>query len=291
MKHAYLVMAHEQIELLKTQFRLLAHPNNDIFLHVDKKTRIGLSALQGMEFYARPSRLFLTKRLDVSWGGASQTKAEMLLYKAARKHGAYDFYHLMSGYDLPIKSQDYIQQFFEKPENRDTIFLTVNPTFSDWDFERLSLYHFQNILPRYLNAKLLDLQRKIGINRLKHYDLFRRGWNWCSLPGYAVDFLLEKGREIRRMVEFSKNSDEVYKQLIFINEPAFRDKIAKFSYSEKFSLWYILWEASTCDHPKVLNMDDYESLKRTPSLFARKFSSKDEELLLKVTELVLGDKK
>lgn len=41
-------------------------------------------------------------------------KAELLLLETASMKGPYDYYHLLSGVDLPIKSQDYIHHFFEK---------------------------------------------------------------------------------------------------------------------------------------------------------------------------------
>ena len=35
--HAYLIMAHKNIEQLKKLLKLLDAPDNDIFLHIDKK--------------------------------------------------------------------------------------------------------------------------------------------------------------------------------------------------------------------------------------------------------------
>ena len=39
-------------------------------------------------------------------------KVELLLFKTAHSHFKYTYYHLMSGVDLPLKSQEYIHQFF-----------------------------------------------------------------------------------------------------------------------------------------------------------------------------------
>ena len=49
-------------------------------------------------------------RVPVNWGG-SQIRAELSLLKCAVKK-KYDYYHLVSGADLPIKTQDEIHQFF-----------------------------------------------------------------------------------------------------------------------------------------------------------------------------------
>lgn len=36
-KHAYLIMAHDDLPLLKVLVRLLDNPSNDIYVHIDKK--------------------------------------------------------------------------------------------------------------------------------------------------------------------------------------------------------------------------------------------------------------
>lgn len=37
-RHAYLIMAHNQWDVLEQLLRALDDPRNDIFLHIDKKT-------------------------------------------------------------------------------------------------------------------------------------------------------------------------------------------------------------------------------------------------------------
>ena len=38
-KHAYMIMAHDQFELLSILIKMLDDPRNDIFLHIDKKAK------------------------------------------------------------------------------------------------------------------------------------------------------------------------------------------------------------------------------------------------------------
>ena len=49
-------------------------------------------------------RSVFIKRIKIRWGGFSQIKCELLLLKAAYKKN-YDYYHLLSGVDLPLKTQ------------------------------------------------------------------------------------------------------------------------------------------------------------------------------------------
>lgn len=92
---------------------MLDDGRNDIYLHIDKKVVLG--PLEQDLFRLAKARLFvLEQRLDVRWGDISVVKAELLLLETASMKGPYDYYHLLSGVDLPIKSQDYIHRFFEK---------------------------------------------------------------------------------------------------------------------------------------------------------------------------------
>ena len=38
MRHAYLIMAHDQPEVLKSLLLCLDHRDNDVFVHLDKKS-------------------------------------------------------------------------------------------------------------------------------------------------------------------------------------------------------------------------------------------------------------
>ena len=84
---------------------MLDDERNDIYLHIDKKVVLG--SLEQDLFRLAKARLFvLEQRLDVRWGDISVVKAELLLLETASMKGPYDYYHLLSGVDLPIKSQD-----------------------------------------------------------------------------------------------------------------------------------------------------------------------------------------
>lgn len=39
LRHAYLIMAHNNFEILEKQVLLLDSPNADFYIHVDKKSR------------------------------------------------------------------------------------------------------------------------------------------------------------------------------------------------------------------------------------------------------------
>ena len=85
MKHAFLIMAHGSLPLLRVLLSMLDDERNDIFLHIDRKSDM----LDGAEpLVLSKARLFvLEQRVDVRWGNLSQIKAEYVLFEEALKHG------------------------------------------------------------------------------------------------------------------------------------------------------------------------------------------------------------
>ena len=66
MKHAYLIMAHNHWEHLAELLSALDHPNNDIYLHIDRKA---LPPQRDFRSLLRHSGITLTKRYNIVWGG------------------------------------------------------------------------------------------------------------------------------------------------------------------------------------------------------------------------------
>lgn len=77
LKHAYLVMAHNNFYVLETLLHLLDDERNTIYLHIDKKTKgVDTEALQKIP---QKAKLYLVKRRKVNWGGFSQIQCELAL--------------------------------------------------------------------------------------------------------------------------------------------------------------------------------------------------------------------
>ena len=110
-KHAYLIMAHTQPELLKKLVELLDDERNDIYIHIDAKA-VDFPMKEIADAVKKANCIF-AERTDVKWGSYSQIHCEMVLLKEAVKQ-EHAYYHLLSGMDLPIKSQNEIHAFFEK---------------------------------------------------------------------------------------------------------------------------------------------------------------------------------
>lgn len=65
-KHAYLILAHSEPEILGVLVSLLDDERNDIFINIDKKSNI--IDFSGVKT-ARSNLFFLEERMDAKWGG------------------------------------------------------------------------------------------------------------------------------------------------------------------------------------------------------------------------------
>lgn len=141
MKHAYLIIAHTEFKLLENLISILDYPYNDIFVHIDKKVEYTI------QYKPHHSKLIVVSdenRCNVVWGEDSQIHCELVLYRLAYETEKYDYFHLLSGIDMPLKSQEFIHNFFEQHKGTEFIGLMPNA----WRTEtKLMYYHFSYHVP------------------------------------------------------------------------------------------------------------------------------------------------
>lgn len=169
-KHAYLIIAHKDFYVLEKTLSLLDDERNDIYIHIDKK--INDVDFDHYKSICKKSKVYYpSKRINVKWGDQSLIITELLLYSTAFANGPYQYYHLLSGVDMPLKTQNEIHHFFS-PCQCD--FLSFKKKLTDCDIKRVSNYHFfintQNLILRRLDAVLESLQHIFSIDRTKHFQ-------------------------------------------------------------------------------------------------------------------------
>lgn len=106
--------------VLKTLLSMLDDERNDVYLHVDKRANELSSEVSRFKM-KKAGFYMLENPMKVCWGDISQVKVEYRLFEAALSHGPYAYYHLLSGVDLPIQSQDYIHSFFSANEGKEFV--------------------------------------------------------------------------------------------------------------------------------------------------------------------------
>lgn len=291
MKHAFLIIAHKDDYTFRTLINLLDDERNDIFIHMDIKNRE--FDFKTTEKLVTKSRVFQVKeRNDVVWGDYSQIATELKLLALATSVGEYAFYHLMSGEDLPIKTQDYFHAFFERNSGKEFVRFE-NPVFAHQ--ERVYQYHFlQRIIGRpeshpilySLEWRFIQLQKLLGIKRNRHLA-FQKGANWFSITDGLARLVVAQSDWIRKTFRYTECCDEVFLQTI-VNQSEYKTKLYHQVYdNDPHAIMRLIdWNRGT---PYIFRQCDRDELSESDMLFARKFDcSVDREIIDYVAQDLCG---
>lgn len=282
MKHAYLILAHHEFTLLQTLIDCLDDVRNDIYVHIDKKVKL-IPALRAEN---AKLTLVLKNRVDVRWGDYSVVEAEFSLFEAAQKNGPYAYYHLLSGVDLPIKSQDYIHRFFDSHNGKEFIGYTLTRMTPEI-VRKVQRWHlfpsdFKNksTFKRALRALWIRVQEMIGYKRNRRVD-FKKGSQWVSVTEKMVRCFLDHRSWAQKVFTHTFCSDEIVFQTLCWQSPM-RFALYNTTDDGKGCLRAIGWRDGEL---KDWCAADYEALAASPALFARKFNSSDREFIQRIVAL------
>ena len=301
MKHAFLIIAHNDCEQIKNLVNALDDRENDIFLHLDRKSSITENDIGSQVKY---SEIKIYKCFDIRWGADSQAKCEIFLLREAINNNKYIYYHILSGSDYPIKSMKEIKDFFQNHEGKEFIHFD-NKTASKHAYERVLYYHPLNNFYKISKYKFIhrlffliddlciSFQKIFGIQKKCEFKIIQKGCNWCSLSHNFVLYLLDQEEKILRLIKYSECSDEIFIQTIIVNSP-YINNLYKPSFDNDYDQCarHIIWDKNNNKYPKTLTLEVLSELRSTYAVFARKFSSsKSSELIdiLKKDQRKLND--
>lgn len=291
--HAYLIMAHNNVAQLNKLLQALDDKRNDIYLHIDAKSAICKEDLVSLQ----NSRLFLTPRMHVYWADYSQVECELLLLKeAVTAHHSY--YHLLSGSDLPLKSQEYIYRYFDGDDRIYLHYTTKEKTTETIRF--VKYYHlFQKQLSvanrgkqfsiyKVINKLSLGIQKILGISRISKEATIKKGANWFSIPHDFANYVISQEHYIQKQFAKTRSPDEFFLQTLAFNSN-YKDRIYRFQEDDGYAscLRLIDWKRG---NPYVFRKSDYDELITSDMLFARKFDSKvDDNIIDELCEYIQGN--
>jgi hypothetical protein len=192
--------------------------------------------------------------------------------------GHFDRYLLISGQDIPLKSNAEIAQFFVTHEGTEFLECEALPRAdyreNGW-MDRVTRYYLPSAqgIPG-LRGRLHDrafwtfyrLNTLFGISRSTDGMAFFGGANWWNLTHDAVQGVLDlQRREPRFLRRFRMSScaDEIFVQTAMV-AIGFQSRI------DSSSLRYSEWEPGAL-HPRTLRVEDYDRIRHSDALFARKF--------------------
>ena len=277
-KHAYCILAHNEPILFRWLIELLDDPRNDIFVHIDKRTDIS-PFLQVSCNYSK--LVFLQDRIACNWGSLSIVKAELALFEEVVSSGRYDFCHLLSGVDLPIKDQDSIHGFFDRHPGEN--FIGFQPGHNESEDERTKFYHLRVYRPggnRWMRScNLFDrisvkVQRKLGIRVHYPFQLYK-GAQWVSLSPDFLEWLIKQKEFFLKCFRFAFIPDERFVQSAFMASPFASTLYLPDGDEYDQCMREIDWERG---RPYTWEEGDYELLVQSRRMFARKFSSAHQDI-------------
>jgi hypothetical protein len=275
---AIMMLVHKNEQQVQ---RLINHLSKDfgVFVHIDKRSKIEI-----ME----TDNIFIYKKYKPYWGSFNIVKATLLLMNEAYNKG-YNRFILLSGQDLPLKSNADIKMFFEG--NRKEYIHNERLPCVFWHdnggCDRLTKYYAPKIYRNkrdVFNAILYILLRLFCrlISRIKPrkiQDIYYGGSQWFSLTDTTIKGILEYIRGNQEYINrfyFSNCSDEIFFQTI-INKIKGIDIVNN-------DLRYIDWKTGP-EYPRILRGEDCEKLICSKDLFGRKF---DETVDKNIIEKIYG---
>lgn len=285
-RHAYLILAHKNLNQLRKLIELLDDSRNDIFVHVDSK----LSDFNPDEWgktVSKSSLIFLPDRIRVNWGGVSIMRAEISLLKAATSYDRYEYYHLLSGMDLPLKTQDQIHSFFDANLGKEFINL--------WEFKKsnLSRFSYYTIFPegeskfrtRIINHIFKGLQMAVGF-RINRGIEFRMGSQWFSITDDLARYVVEKEDWLETVFRHTSTCDEIFLPTLVCNSTfrnnLFDPQVVKSQKEVNMSnMRFIDWtRGESVRHPWTFREEDYALLMGVDHMWARKFDENVDSIII-----------
>lgn len=277
MKHAYLILAHGNWELLKLLISAIDDERNDIFVHIDSKVKV-LPDLST----AKAGLNVLRNRVKVYWGDVSVVEAEYALFEAAFSKGGYSYYHVLSGSDLPIKSQDYIHHFCDENQGREFIGYTFTGMSPETVRKAQRWHLFPHSFRRRSPFRAISLRFQEAFGMYRNRDtVFQKGSQWVSITPELVSLVLSRKGWALKTFSHTFCADEIFVQTICWNSPL-RKNIHNTEADAAGCLRAIGWR-NGCLYD--WSAEDLQTLKESEALFARKFNLKDKAFLQEVLKL------
>lgn len=282
MKHAFLIIAHHEFDVLRHLIEALDDERNDVYIHFDKK----VDSLPVIQLY-KAGLYILENRVDVRWGDVSQIESEFVLFQEAYSNGPYLYYHTLSGVDMPLKSMDTIHTFFNKYHGKELIGFHQENIRAQVD-RKVRKYH---VFPRYFrvknpllsfffrSARFISIRLQYLLRVARHKDVeFKKGTSWVSVTHEFVTFFLPKRDDMIKMYRYTFCADEIFLQTLCWDSK-FRHRLYDSENEGRGCMREVEWENGEV---KDWTIDDYEKLKDSEAFFARKFSSKNIEVVKKI---------
>lgn len=278
----YFILAHKKPKQLEELISLLQDGRSYFFIHLDGRVNISLfeSILQIDHCY------FIKKRERSRWGGFSIVQATLNgmeeIQAFMKLNRSIENYHciLLSGEDLPIRTNDEIHNFLKRNQEKSFIKYWGLPYKKWWNggfFRFESLYIFDFIkYPKahyWLNRiiRKLNFNFVFAINRIKkkYPDIELYGSSqWMILSKKMMDSIIDKSngnKSFKQLFKYVLAPDELY--IITLVQNFIKTESLLIENSPTHLVLFNGMDAN----PHYLSIEDIQKNQTEATLFARKF--------------------
>jgi Core-2/I-Branching enzyme len=272
MKIAYIIVAHKNPGQIIRLVDRLDDRDVSFFIHINTRTEEVFNAV--FRALNERSNVYWAERYPVVWGGFGLVRAFLSgMREICKRNMDFDFIVNPSGQDYPIKSNQGIAQRLSKHvgkqllENFELPSPDRFPESPDGGLERIEPYYF------WIGEKCIRVppHRFSGLpwkrRRVPHGLKLYGGSAWWCLSSKCIKYIDEFvqsdiGRDLIKFFEHTLASAEMFVQTVVMNS-YLKDTVLD------TNLWFVEWPGGS--NPKLLETRDYEKLRSSDKLFARKF--------------------
>ena len=284
MRHAILITTHDNVEISKNLLSLYDDKNIDFYFLIDKKAKSYNEEV--LKDICKKSSVYFVPKINIYWGSFSQIQAEYILLENAVKK-SYDYYHLISGCDIPLYKKNEFFDFFE--QNKGKEFVEYSPkeiAEKNKVQDRVKYYYVfmesvreKSAIKRkpktFLREFFLKLQKLLKIDRTKGKE-FQYGSNWFDITDDFAKYILKNKPWVIKHFKKTCCADELFLQTLLFNSPFYSNNY--YCLNEKNRILqrnrYTDW---TRGQPYTFKKEDYnEIINIKESLFIRKFNYKND---------------
>lgn len=263
--------------LLHTVQYLSSFEENVILIHVDKKADI-----EDFLILEKSNVFLIPNRVEVDWGSVSQIESMLELMRFSLKF-QYDFFFLLSGDDIPLKTNSELRDFlstffdynfiaFDKKMTYERVEGRVKYTHPSALFQRDSKL-LNRLIRKYfsLTKNVFFKNESFEQNKYRLPRLYK-GTNWLGLKIDSIKYILDYVGEndwFLKLFDASLCADEVFFHTIIKTNP----KIKIFDHPNYPipSLRYVDWSGPVA--PKILGEEDISKMEGSGCFFARKIDA------------------
>lgn len=279
---AYLILCHDHPAQVNALARYLVEGGHEVFIHIDSASCIRDAVQSGPRIH------LLERTVAVRWGGWEMVQAMLLLMRAAMASGVpYRYVHLLSGQCLPAKPRKRMEALLDAAAAAGRQFIECHelPAPQRWDGEggsyRMKVWYPRCMVSKYDAShkffwRYTHMWLRLGLKRPGYWLFapFYGGDQWWSLTAECVRAICEYDRRHPLMRFFFRNtfcSDEHY-----LHTCMARAGFA--SAATGSAARFICWPSFHAASPRLLQREDWDALRDSPCLFARKFELTPREL-------------